>query len=84
MLLCGVIVIAYVVYTIVTKKHSSSMHILIHCFEALVSLFIAYIFFQEGKEFVQYAFIFAAIGFLIAAYISIRKRNHQPASHGSL
>jgi hypothetical protein len=79
MLLCGAIVIGYVAYTIATKKHSRLMHILIHLFEALVSLFIAYIFFTEGKKYVQYGFIIAAIGFLIAVYVTMRKKNHKHA-----
>ena len=80
MLLCGAIVIGYFVYMIATKKHSTAMHILIHIFEAMVSLFIAYIFFKEGKQYVQYGFIVAAIGFLIAAYMAIRNRSHKHAS----
>jgi hypothetical protein len=78
MLLCGVIVIAYFISLILTKTHSRTMHILIHLFEALVSFFIAYIFFNEGKKYVQYLFILAGIGFLIATYVSIRKGKHKP------
>lgn len=70
MLLFGIIVLLYFIYTILKKKESRTMHILIHVFEALVSLFIAYIFFEEGKKYVQYGFILAAIGFFIAAYVS--------------
>ena len=76
--LFGIIVLVYFVYMILTKEHSRTMHILIHLFEALVSLFIAYIFFKEGKKYVPYVFILAAIGFLIATYVSIRKRKNEP------
>ena len=78
MFLFGIIVLVYFVYMILTKKHSRTMHILIHLFEALVSLFIAYIFFKEGKKYVQYGFIVAAIGFFIATYVSFTKGKNEP------
>jgi hypothetical protein len=53
------------------------MHILIHFFEGLVSLFIAYIFFKEGKKYVHYGFILAAIGFFIATYVSFTKGKNE-------
>lgn len=49
------------------------MHILIHLFEAFVSLFLAYIYIQEDKKYVQYVFMVASIGFFIATYISLIK-----------
>ena len=45
------------------------MHILIHLFEGLASLFTAYIFFEEGKKYLQYGFLLAAIGFFISVYV---------------
>lgn len=72
MLLFGIIVLFYFIYTVVKRKESRKMHIVILLFEALVSLFIAYIFFEDGKKYVQYVFILAAVGFFISAYIASR------------
>ena len=72
--LFGIIVLGYFVFMIVKKQGSRMMHIVIHLFEAVVSLFIAYIFFEEGKKYVQYGFILAAIGFIIAAIVTSRNR----------
>lgn len=76
MLLFGIIVFAYFIYTVLKKKENKTMHILILLFEALVSLFIAYIFFEDGKKYVQYGFILAAIGFLISTFVVIRQKDH--------
>ena len=65
----GVIVLVYFVYVLLKQKESRTMHILIHLFEGLASLFTAYIFFEEGKKYLQYGFILAAIGFFISVYV---------------
>lgn len=72
MLLFGIAVLGYFIYTVLKKKESRTMHILILIVEALASLFIAYIFFEEGKKYVQYGFLLAAIGFLISTFVVIR------------
>lgn len=78
MFLFGVTVIVYFIYVLLKKEHSRVMHIIIHLFEALVSLFIAYIFFEEGKKYVQYVFILAAIGFIIAALVTSKRNEEHP------
>jgi hypothetical protein len=50
------------------------MHILVHLFEALASLITAYIFYEEGKGYIHYFFILAAIGFFIAIYVYIQRK----------
>lgn len=76
MFLFGIIVMGYFFYLVLKQQHNRTMHIMILLFEALVSLFIAYIFIEEGKKYVQYGFILAAIGFLLAAYITFSKKKH--------
>lgn len=65
----GVVILVYFVYVLLKQKENRTMHILIHLFEGLASLFTAYIFFEEGKRYLQYIFILAAIGFFISVYV---------------
>ncbi len=71
----GVIVLVYFIYVLLRQKESRTMHIFIHLFEGLASLFTAYIFFEEGKKYLQYGFILAAIGFFISVYVYAVKHN---------
>ena len=72
LILCfGLIILSYFIYLSSKRKESRAMHILIHLFEGFASLFTAYIFFVEGKKYLQYGFILAAIGFFISIGIYI-------------
>lgn len=73
-ILFGIIILLYFFYTILKKTESRKMNIAIHIFEALVAIFTAYIFWDEGKRYLQYASLLAAIGFFIAAYIHIKRK----------
>lgn len=75
----GLIVLSYFIYRITKQRESRTMHILIHLFEGVASLFTAYIFFVEGKKYLQYGFILAAIGFFISVYIYIIRHKKQTA-----
>lgn len=72
-LLFGLVVLFYFIYTIARKKQSHTMHLIILSFEAIVSMFVAYIFYDEGKKYIQYFFVLAAMGFLISIFILLRK-----------
>ena len=72
--LFGVIIILCFIYILLKKDHSTSLAILVHLFEALVCLFTAYIFFEEGKKYLQYFFLFAAVGFFVSVVITYNKR----------
>jgi energy-coupling factor transporter transmembrane protein EcfT len=72
-LLFGLIILSFFVYTVSHKKHSEKLELVVHWFEALVSLFIAYILFKEGKNLLPYVFLLAALGFFIAIFIHYRK-----------
>ena len=75
----GIIVLVYFIYMLLKQKESRSMHILIHLFEGFASLFTAYIFFEEGKKYLQYGFILAAIGFFVSVYVYTIK--HKRTKH---
>ena len=69
-LLFGIIILVYFFYLVWKKYPKENLHLVIHVFEALACLFTAYIFFQEGAIYLPYVFLLAAIGFIIAIYIS--------------
>jgi len=79
MICFGLIVLSYFIYLSNKRKESRTMHILIHLFEAFASLFAAYIFFVEGKKYLQYGFILAAIGFFISVYVYIIRHKRSKA-----
>jgi len=57
------------------------MHVLVHFFEALVSLLIAYIYFEKGKKYVQYVFLLAAQGVFVAAFLFLTRRKAHGLHH---
>jgi hypothetical protein len=69
----GLIILSYFIYLSIKRKESRTMHILIHLFEGFASLFTAYIFFVEGKKYLQHGFMLAAIGFFISVYVYIMR-----------
>jgi TRAP-type uncharacterized transport system fused permease subunit len=75
----GLLVLAYFLYMVIKRRESHTMHIVIHFFEALAALFTAYIYFDEGKKYLQYGMLLAALGFLIGAFVTIYKVRKQPA-----
>ena len=78
LILCfGLIILSYFIYLSIKQMESRTMHILIHLFEGFASLFTAYIFFVEGKKYLQYGFLLAAIGFFISVYIYITRHKSQ-------
>ena len=80
LILCfGLIILSYFIYLSIKRMESRTMHILIHLFEGFASLFIAYIFFVEGKQYLQYGFLLAAMGFFISVYIYIIRHKRPKA-----
>ena len=73
-LLFGVLILSFFVYTLLKKRHGQHLELMVHWFEALVSLFMAYIFFTEGARYLPYMFLLAAIGFFIAIYVHSRRK----------
>ena len=75
----GLIILSYFIYLSYKRMESRAMHILIHLFEGFASLFTAYIFFVEGKKYLQYGFILAATGFFISVFVYIIKHKRTKA-----
>ena len=72
-MLFGVMILSYFIYSLNNKRHGHNLELVVHWFEALVALFMAYIFFSEGKTFLPYVFLLAAIGFFISIYLIHKK-----------
>lgn len=69
----GIIIIVFFFYTLFKEHLNKNLTLMVHWFEALVALFTAYVFFTEGKTYLPWVFILAAIGFLVAIYISYQR-----------
>lgn len=73
-LLFGVVILSYFIYTLFKKQHGQNLELVVLWFEALVALFVSYIFFKEGKALIQYAFLLASIGFFISIFVFHKKK----------
>ena len=72
-LLFGLVILAYFIYTLIKIHHRKNLELVVRWFEGLVSLFMAYIFFSEGRTFLPYVFLLAAAGFFISIYVFHKK-----------
>ncbi|HVF96860.1 MAG TPA: hypothetical protein VM871_06055, partial [Flavisolibacter sp.] len=72
-LLFGLVILSYFIYTVIKKQHGQHLELVVRWFEALVALFMAYIFFSEGRTLLPFAFLLAAIGFFISIYVFGKK-----------
>lgn len=73
-LLFGLLILAFFVYDLSRKAKAETLELMVRWFEGIVALFVAYIFFTEGKELLPYVFLLAAAGFFISIYVYHRKR----------
>ena len=74
-LLFGIIILGYFLYIVIKKHTDKTLVYIIHWFEAIASLFTAYVFFEEGATYLPYAFLLAAIGFFIAIIVHHTKKH---------
>ena len=72
-LLFGLIILVYFFYLIFKKHPLKKLDGIIHWFEAIASLFTAYVYWQEGATYLPYVFLAASIGFFIAIIVSGKK-----------
>jgi len=72
-LIFGIIALAYFIASKLSKKLSYKLDISIHIFESIALLLTTYVYFHEGKTFLPYVTLIAAVGFLIAAFLHYRK-----------
>ena len=75
----GLAIVVYFGYLLKNNKHSPLIDDMVHLFEALAALFVAYLTYSEGSKYLHYVFLIAAAGFFIAIYVS-RKRRHSLVS----
>ena len=80
-LLFGIIILVYFFYVLSKKQTRKGLDLTVHLFEAIVSLFTAYISFQEGARFLPYVFLLAAVLFIIASYVSYFKKGQDSKTH---
>lgn len=83
-LLFGLAIIGYVIYESRQKKQSPLLAIAVHFFEGLALLFTTYVYFDEGKTYIQYLTLAASIGFFVAViilYKRYKKSTAQTVSH---
>jgi hypothetical protein len=71
-LLMGIVILAYFIFIKISKKHHTVFGILIHIFESLALFLTSYVYFQEGKTFLPYITLAAAVGFLMATFVHLK------------
>lgn len=71
-LLMGLIILVYFIFIKFSKKPHSVLGILIHLFESLALFLTSYAYFQEGKSFLPYVTLLAAVGFLVATFVHFK------------
>lgn len=72
-MLSGIVIIAFVIYENVKTIHSKKLVIAVHFFEGLALAFTTYVYFDEGKTYIPYFTMAAAIAFFVVAFILLRK-----------
>jgi hypothetical protein len=80
-LVFGVSILSFFVYSLFKIPHSRNLELMVRWFEALATLFTAYIFFMEGKSMIQYVFLLASIGFFISIYIFHKNKKELVEKH---
>ena len=69
----GVAVLGYFIYTLAARRVIASLRPVIFGVECTAMLCATYIYFAEGKQFLPYATLIAALGYLIAVIASVRR-----------
>lgn len=72
-LLLGIFVFGYFIFVKVAKKPHFILELIVHLFESIALFLTTYVYFQEGKTILPYVTLLAAIGFLIATFIHLKR-----------
>lgn len=72
-LLSGIMVLLYFVYIKCSQKPHATLGIITHLFESIALFLTTYVYFQEGKTMLPYVTLTAAIGFLIATILHVKR-----------
>lgn len=73
-LLLGIIIMVYFIFIKRSKKPYSLLEIIIHLFESIALFLTTYVYFQEGKTLLPYITLIAGIGFFIATFIHLKRK----------
>ena len=79
-LLFGIITWTYFFYHVWRRKEGKTLSLLVHLFEGVALLFIAYIFYTEGAKYLPYVSLVSAIGFFIGAIVMINRQRRSQSS----
>lgn len=84
-LISGLTIIGYVLYDSRQQKHNRLLGTGIHFLEGLALLFTSWVYFEEGKTYLPYATLAAAIGFFVTVPVLYRKNRgmNKKRSHDS-
>jgi hypothetical protein len=80
-LLFGVIVLGYFVYIKTARQSNHWLELIMHFFESVALFLTTYVYFQEGKSFLPYVTLAAAIGFLVATVLHIKNHRTLTSRH---
>ncbi len=80
-LFSGLVIIGYVLYERKQKTHSRMLGVGIHFLEGLALLFTSWVYFEEGKTYLPYVTLIAAIGFFITVPFIYRKNKRLNNPH---
>lgn len=73
LLLFGIIVFGFFIYSLRQREPNEKFILAAHWFEAIAALFMAYIYFTEGATYLPYVFLLAALGFFISIFMHHKK-----------
>ena len=78
----GLILLFYFVSELIKAHQSKTLNLLANLFEAVALLLATYLFYTEGKLYIQYATLIASIGFFITFFILVFKNDKKHAEKG--
>jgi hypothetical protein len=81
LLLFGLTILVYFIYTLFQEQHNQRLEYVVRWCEGIVALLMAYLFYSEGKTFLPFVFLLSAIGFFISIYVYHKKARNSPPVH---
>lgn len=77
-LLLGMIILIYFIFLKTSTSSHTFLEIIIHLFESIALFLTAYVYSLEGKSFLPYVTAMAGLGFLVAAFLHVKRHNKSP------
>ena len=77
----GIIIMSYFIFIKLSKKPHTTLELMMHLFESIALFLTTYVYFHEGKTLLPYVTLIAAIGFLLATILHIKRhKKHTPVN----